>query len=519
MTSFFNIDNLRTVTGGTYLSRGKPGATERIAEGVCTDSRSLLAGQVFLALAGERFDGHSYAAEVASAGAAAIIVQRELPDVASLGVPVIKVESTRKALLRLGAAYRRTLKETKVIAVCGSNGKSTTVRLIEQVLGSKLRGSASKKSHNNDIGVPLTILAAKPSDQFLICEVGTNHPGEIAQLGSIVEPDIAVITSIGREHLEFFGDLRGVAREEAGILPCIRPGGLAVLTADAPELTDYLKQAPGLITFGFSKEAMLRITAFRHELGPSGAPFAHFVCNDRLELTLPLVGRHNASNALAAIAVGRRLGLEDVAIAEALSTARGPEMRWQSETMTLGHGKATIINDAYNANPDSLEAAISTFSDLYAQAAGPWGLRRRIVVLADMLELGERSDEAHRSAGQLLAASGCVDVLVTIGPKAALAAQIVGQAWGVGVPGLASRGDRAMDVQADHPRLIQHAEPSDDATKAVARLVQPGDVVLLKGSRGMRLERIARDLKALASQSGVSPIVATSTTNRTPAAL
>ncbi len=486
--SFFRIENLKAVCAGQYLSRGVAGATEAIGDGVSIDSRAILPGQVFVALAGERFDGHKFVAEVAAAGASAIVVQHDVPGAAELPVPVIKVESTRKSLLRLAAAYRKTLRETKVIAVCGSNGKSTTVRLIETTLATKLRGTASKKSHNNDIGVPLTILAAKPTDQYLICEVGTNHPGEIAALGSVVEPDIAVITSIGREHLEFFGDVAGVAREEASILPCIRAGGLAVVTADAPELLPLLKPAPSVVRFGLSPQAELRLTAFEYIWDAAGNPVAWFSCSDRLNLHMALPGRHNACNALAAVAVGRRLGLDDATIAGALATARGPEMRWQAERIVLhdaGAGDTTLmlINDAYNANPDSLAAGLATFAELFGPAAAAGSaaaVRRRVVVLGDMLELGATSDAAHDEAGRLVAKCGCVDVLVAVGPAAQRAAASAQAVWG---------------TQAS-AKIVRIAEATDAAVSGIAGLLGPGDAVLLKGSRGMKLERIAKALKS-----------------------
>ena len=496
--SFFRIEHLKAVCAGQYLSRGGAGATEQIADGVSIDSRSILPGQVFVALAGERFDGHKFVAEVAAAGAAAILVQHDVPGAAELPVPVIKVESTRKSLVRLAAAYRKTLRETKVIAVCGSNGKSTTVRLIETTLATKLRGTASRKSHNNDIGVPLTILAAKPTDQYLICEVGTNHPGEIAALGSVVEPDIAVITSIGREHLEFFGDVAGVAREEASILPCIRAGGLAVVTADSPELLPLLKPAPSVIRFGLAAQAELRLTAFEYVWDAAGNPVAWFSCSDRLNLHMALPGRHNACNALAAVAVGRRLGLDDATIAGALATARGPEMRWQAERIVLhGHkaagGTVLLINDAYNANPDSLAASLATFAELFGPAmatAGVGGaaagvnraaaIRRRVLVLGDMLELGATSDAAHDDAGRLVAKCGCIDVLVAVGPAAQRAAASAMAVWG-----------------SQHAaKIVRIIEPTDAAVAGIAGLMNPGDVVLLKGSRGMRLERVTKALKS-----------------------
>jgi UDP-N-acetylmuramoyl-tripeptide--D-alanyl-D-alanine ligase len=384
--------------------------------GLTIDSRAVEPGQVFLALKGDRFDGHDFLPQAADAGAALLIVDRELPPamLAQLstaaessgrkgGLWVLRVQDTRKALGRIAAAWRAVLGAggAKVIAVCGSNGKTTTVRLIDAVLGASLCGVASEKSFNNDIGVPLTLLRARPGHQYVICEVGTNHPGEIAALGAVCTPDIAVITSIGREHLEFLGDLTGVAREEAAILTALRPGGVGIVTADAPPLREFLKPAPAIITFGQAPDADLRLTDFAHTL-IADQPAIRLSHNGQSQAFLvPLVGRHNASNALAAIAVGRRLGLADKVIAEGLLCCRPPEMRWQAHDLGAG---LRVVNDAYNANPDSVLAALATFAELFpagraAATAGiavPPPVLRRVAVLADMFELGPAASPTSR---------------------------------------------------------------------------------------------------------------------------
>jgi len=492
--NFFEIEHVRTVLAGQYLSRSRkvPAGGEAQAHGISIDSRTIVPGNIFVAIAGEQFDGHAFVRDAAAAGASAIVVEREVGEPGSLGVPVVRVASTRKALLRLAGAYRRTLHQTKVVAVCGSNGKSTVVRLLDAVLASKLRGTASKKSHNNDVGVPLTILAAKASDQYLVCEVGTNHPGEIATLSAIVEPDVAVITSIGREHLEFFGDVAGVAREEAAVLRSIRAGGLAVVTADSPELRPLLKVAPGVMTFGQAADADVRLTAFTHTTDAQGNIVANFVVADRLEMVLALPGRHNACNALATLLVARRLGMADGAIAAALAEARGPEMRWQFERHAIAGGFVRIINDAYNANPDSLAAAVATMRDLATGGAsgktGVIGAGRRVLILADMLELGEGSAAAHVQAGCEIATAGCFDMLIAVG-------ELAGQA------GAAAQQSKHAATAALEVIMLPRAD--DAAMGEAAGMLRPGDVVLLKGSRGMRLERISKVLRRGAAQGEV----------------
>lgn len=486
--SFFVPDNLRTVCGGRWLARPQDAAARSAAAtGVSIDSRAVERGQVFIAIKGERLDGHDFLADAAAAGAAVLIVHDESRFAAVAAklpptVHVLLVPDTRKALGRMGAAYRRTLERTKVIAVCGSNGKTTTTRLIHGALGTKLRGTCPKKSFNNDIGVPLTILSAKTNDQYLICEVGSNAPGEIAALGAIVEPDIAVVTSIGREHLRGFGDLAGVAKEEAAILPFVRtaPPGAAIVTADSPELRPFVQGASNVLTFGRASDASLCLTAFAHVRTDDGDRDAiRFTINGRAEFTVPLVGEHNALNAMAAVAVARRLGLHDEDIAAGLASATAPEMRLQPLTL----GGVRIVNDAYNANPESTLAALRTFAALSAGAA------RRVVVLGDMLELGTASEGAHAEIGRAVVELGCVDVLATVGPAAGEAGKLVARAW----------GDAGMRVTA--------VPGADEAGAAkIASLIRPGDAVLLKGSRGMALERIIRAWQARLVHQGLADL-------------
>ncbi|MGQ0626498.1 MAG: UDP-N-acetylmuramoyl-tripeptide--D-alanyl-D-alanine ligase, partial [Phycisphaerales bacterium] len=366
---------------------------------------------------GDRFDGHDFVIDAVAAGAQVVIVERD-PGPLLRPAFVIKVPSTRKALLRLAAAYRDALTRTRVVAICGSNGKTTTTALINAVLSTRFRGSASAKSFNNDIGVPLTILSAKTADQFLLCEVGTNAPGEIAALAAVVRPDLAVITSIGREHLLGFGSIEGVAREEAAVLQHLRPAEpgapSAIVTADSPALTEHLRSLPGLLTFGRHGSADLRLTAFEHFCSTgAGVPDSiRFSVNARAAFSAPLIGEHNAVNALAAIAVARRFGLSDAEIARGLAAATPPEMR----LATVEAAGIRIVNDAYNANPDSTLAALRTFAAIHAAAD------RRVVVLGDNLELGDHAPAAHREIGETILELGCIDLLITVGPLAARAA-------------------------------------------------------------------------------------------------
>jgi UDP-N-acetylmuramoyl-tripeptide--D-alanyl-D-alanine ligase len=378
----------------------------------------------------------------------AAIVQREI----SSPIPSIKVDDARRAMGRLANFVRRQL-PTKVIGVAGSNGKTGTKHLIAAALGGKLRGTTSPKSFNNDIGVPLTIFEADPSHDFVVLEMGTNHPGEILNLTRIAEPDIAVITSIGAEHLEFLHDLDGVRRENAAIIRGMKPDGLLIINGDDPGLITAVAEYSGRkITFGFDGGNDLRVTDFS-----TTANGIQFRINGTGEtFTIPLLGKHTASNALAAIAVARDLAVDDRTIIAGLAKAVGPQGRLQ-----LQHaGRITILNDAYNANPTSMRAALETLRDMNH-------VGRKIAILGDMRELGGTADFYHREIGKFLRTCG-FDATWCVGSKATLIAD-------------AARGTCDTRLYADA------AECADEAKS----LLRDGDLVLLKASHSIGLEAVA----------------------------
>jgi UDP-N-acetylmuramoyl-tripeptide--D-alanyl-D-alanine ligase len=452
---FWSVEHLRQLLGGQWLARP---AVPHVS-GLTTDSRKPSAGKAFLALRGERFDGHDFLPQAIASGCPLVIVDKDpVPAITSGGV--LRVADTASALLKLAHAYRRALESTKVIGVAGSNGKTTTVRLIDSILSFSLRGTSSPKSFNNAVGLPLTILSARRSDQYLLCEAGTNAPGELALLSSILEPEIGVVTSIGREHLEGFGTLRSVLEEEASLFKDLRHGGIAVLSADAPGLVEAVKNLAGrslatIITFGFSETADVRIVDAESRLEG-----VRFTLNDRSRFFVPLAGLHNASNAAAAIAVGRRLGLPNDSIESALASAKGPEMRMERSDIAGVH----FINDAYNANPESMIAA----ADVAREAFRQFKPRRRVLILGDMLELGAASSSLHAEIAEVFASRVSPDVVILIGSSFSAFAS----------PAFANAQVHAF------PDL------SDNRDAVVARLLAPGDMVLLKGSRGMGLERV-----------------------------
>ena len=449
------IRQVRQVVGGKALSTIPADAP--LVGAVCTDTRRMEKGSLFIALNGDHFNAHAFLPQAAAGGAVAALVE-DPPQHSLPNVILIQVANTRLAMGKL-ASYCRKQMRAKVIAVAGSNGKTSTKHLIDAALCGKLRGSISPKSFNNDIGVPLTIFPADPGQDYVVLEMGTNHHGELRALSRMATPDIAVITNCGADHLEFLDDLMGVRRENASIIDGLNPKGLLVVNGDDPELLSAVQDYPGKrITFGFKETNDLFATDIRCD--ESGTRFS---LNNRIrEVFVPMLGRHSASNALAAIAVARKMGVaEDLAI-QSLAVARGPEMRLQWQPA----GNVKVLNDAYNANPNSMRAAIET-------AAALSSIGRRIAVLGDMLELGQSSERYHREIGQFFAGTKAFELLICVGPAGSLIADAAGTS---GFPS---------------ERIYRYAD-SHSAALAVPSMLREGDLVLLKGSRGIHLEEIAK---------------------------
>ncbi len=476
--SFWTLESLRVACGGSWVQR-PPGVEGVIASGLSIDSRSLKAGEVFLAIRGDRVDGHDFVHQAAAAGAAMCIIDRDASDQAiksSTGAAIVRVADTRRALLKLASAYRKTLEgRVKVVAITGSNGKTTTTRLIESVLAASMPTTASPHSFNNHIGVPLTILSAKPGDRALVCEIGSNHPGEVSELSRIVEPHIAVITSLGREHLAGFGTIEHVAREEASVVQSLRPGGFAVVNGDSSLLVETARaMAAGRVsvyTFGRSETSDLRIVEVSQRLRPRPeVRFSLAPPKIPAEFTVPMIGAHNALNAAAAVAVGRRMGLSDDAIASSLANARTPEKRCQVVELDDG---VTVINDAYNANPESMHASIDMLQALETEGRG------RVAVLGDMLELGSDEHALHVELLQHAVIAEGLRTIITVGPRMAVAARELASAL----------------VSASFGVL------NEDSNASIASTIRPGEIVLLKASNALRLWTVVDALRARPSTS------------------
>ena len=426
------------------------------AKTVSTDTRLLQPGSLFVALKAER-DGTDFLPEAAAQGAVAALVQ-DKPARRPYNLPLLRVPNTRQALGRLATHVRRQM-TAKVIAVGGSNGKTGTKHLIDSALCVTKKGSISPKSFNNDIGVPLAIFPADPNQDYLVLEMGTNHHGELRVLTTMAQPDVAVITNCAAEHLEGLGDLDGVRKEEASITEGLNQDGLLVVNGDDQQLLSLVSKYAGKqVTFGFGRDNDIFATDI--ECDYAGV---HFKLNGKRDVAIPLLGKHTAVNSLAAFAVARHLGLNDDEIIEGLARAHGPDMRLQLQNLR----GITFLNDAYNANPASMKAAVETL--LALQTGG-----RRIAVLADMREMGDASDELHREMGRFVGPLP-LDLLICVGEQASLIAET-------------AKAEGFPDDQ-----ILRY----DDTLAAAAHVphqLRLGDFVLLKGSRAMQLELISKSL-------------------------
>ena len=441
----------------------KRGQAETAVTGVCTDSRRVKAGDLFFAIKGEHFDGHDFLDEVAKKGALGVVIGREWASKKLPECAVLAVDDVRGALGKLGAAYRKDFAPV-MIAVGGSNGKTTTKELIASVLGRKLATLSSEASFNNDIGVPLTLLRLEKSHQVAVLEAGTNHPGELAPLAKMIQPRHGVVTNIGREHLEFFGDVAGVAQEEGRLAEALPPDGKLFVNGDG-EWTEHLagRTRATVVRVGLGDKNDWRARGIR--LDRQGVTFLVESAKAGFEgeYRVHLLGRHQVSNALLAVAVSEELGLGRAEIQRGLADCKPPKMRlqlWEADGVR-------VLDDAYNANADSTLAALETLCDLPLQG-------RRVAVLGEMNELGAHSEAAHAEIGRRAAELG------------------IGQLFAIGrmAPVMA-----AAARTAGLSRVIEFADV-DAAVKAVKSFLKAGDVVLLKASRASRLERIAETLKA-----------------------
>ncbi|MGD9495901.1 MAG: UDP-N-acetylmuramoyl-tripeptide--D-alanyl-D-alanine ligase [Armatimonadota bacterium] len=426
-------------------------------EGVSTDTRQLARGELFVALVGQKHNGHDFLAAAHEAGAAGAVVARAHGP-AGADFPAVVVEDTLRALGCLAGLHRSRLR-AKVAAVTGSTGKTTTKDMLGSIMGLRGRTVVAEGTHNNEVGVPLTLLRVAPDDQFCVLEFAMRGPGEIDYLAGIARPEVGVITNIGQSHVGRLGSREAIAQTKAELLGHLSAEGAAVLNADDFFFGVLTAMAPcRVVSFAIEAEADFRAEQIR-EGDLEGIAFELVTPAGRAEVSLAMPGRHNVMNALAAAAAGAQLGAALPQIVDGLESCAGGAMRMQR---VRGRRGSTIINDAYNASPDSVAAAL----DVLAAAPG-----RRVFVFGDMLEMGEAGPAAHREVGALAARMG-VARLVSVGELAALAAEEAGRR---GV-----RSDSVADAAA--------------AAELLGPELGPGDCVLVKGSRGMHLEGVVEAL-------------------------
>ncbi|MBI2191733.1 MAG: UDP-N-acetylmuramoyl-L-alanyl-D-glutamate--2,6-diaminopimelate ligase [Planctomycetes bacterium] len=432
--------------------------------GVSTDSRAIERGALFVALRGERFDGHGFVAAAAAAGAVAAVVEGSArPAGVPEDFPLVRVGDSTQALGRLAQACRRRSR-ARVLAVTGSNGKTTVKTFTTALLEAFGPVCGSPKSFNNRIGMPLTLLAARPEHRWVVLEMGTNHFGELAELAAVAEPEVAAVTNIGDTHLEFLGDREGVARAKAELLEALPESGVAVLNADDAFFPFLRSRVRGrVVTFGLGPGSDL----FATDVRPAGRG-CRFRVNGCFEAELAVPGAYNVRNALAALALGSACGLDPEAMSPGVRGFELPPLRLEMRRV----GRLTCVLDAYNANPTSMALAVEEFE------RWPVG-GRRILVLGEMRELGPRSAECHAALGREVARRAW-DTLVTVG---------------AGARGLAE----AAKAGGGRPEHVRHFDDRDEAARVLAREARAGDTLFFKGSRGMALERIVEALEAAAS--------------------
>jgi UDP-N-acetylmuramoyl-tripeptide--D-alanyl-D-alanine ligase len=461
---------MKLTMGEVAAFLGAPcGVADRPVAGYSIDSRSLAPGQLFFAIRGPRFDGHQFVGQALERGAAGVVVDAAFYASAppEWQPALIAVADTHSALQTLGRAVRRKWGK-RLVAVTGSTGKSTTKEMIAAILSRRLRVFRSPGNLNNDFGVPLALLGLEPEHDVAVMELAMSASGEIARLARLAEPQIGVVTNVAAAHLQFFDSVDAIAlakRELVDYLATTGPSAIAVLNEDDERVRRFAEGFPGrVLTFGFSEKADFRALEAKWDSGVQ-TWLRVITASGVAEFTVPLPGRHNVQNALAAIAVASAFEIHPEEIGPALAGFKNLHQR--SEILTLP-GEVTVINDCYNSNPLAMESMLDTL------AAWP-GARRRIVVAGEMLELGPTSPELHRGVGRKCAASG-VDWLIAVQG----AAQFF-------VEGAVEGG-----IPTSHTRFFPDAKSAGELCRS---LLRPGDVVLVKGSRGVHLETVIEMLK------------------------
>jgi len=438
-----------SLTEIVYATRGKRYGSlpNTNVTGISTDTRTIKAGEVFFAIEGDKFDGHNFVKDAFKKGGIAAVVSKPV----GINENIISVDNTITALGNLAKMYRRKKIHAKVIVVTGTNGKTTTKDMIAHILSENSSVTKAKGSFNNFIGLPLTLFEAGVDTNYVVLEIGTNKKGEVAKLGEIAMPDVAIITNISESHLEGLGNIENIVVEKFSLLMHLTKNGVAVLNFDDPFTAIMIQKIHNkFITFGTDKKSSIVASDIKYEDNKIKFNI------DNIAFALDMNGRWNISNALAAIATVKVFGVKLEDASRMLATFTPPPMRMQKVVCN----NVTFINDAYNSNPVSAKNAIEDFSSLKWQG-------RKIAIIGDMLELGKQSQKFHSEIGKLLSQKKDISIIVGIGNNSS---------------------DMLKEIGNSH--TTYHFTCVEDAIKNINDIVKKEDIVLLKGSRKMRLEKI-----------------------------
>ena len=460
--SIFQIAELAEVA----VSSGDGNA---LIERISTDSRTIKRGELFVALRGENFDGHNFVESVAKTGAAGAIVGLNWTRKIPANFTLIRVEDTLRAYQNLAAHYRKSL-PLKVLAITGSNGKTSTKDFAAAVLDRRFRVTKTQGNFNNHVGLPRTMLEATSQDEVAVWEIGMNHPGEVAMLAKLAAPDTAIITNIGVAHIEFMASREAIAVEKGTLARAVGAEGTVILNADDPFSEGIAARTSAKIIFAGITEGTVRASEITQSV--TGTHFTILEGAHRCRAQLPVPGLHMVQNALLAVAAGRVFGLSLEDCAAGLAAAPLTKARLQIKEI----GGIQFIDDSYNANPDSMKAALRTLVELDADG-------KRIAVLGEMRELGEESARDHREVGETAAELG-VDQLITIGDMAAAIAEAARSA---GLPNTSV------------------VRSTSEAAQLLGEIAAPGDLVLVKGSRGAHTEHVIETFEMRHSSFVTSP--------------
>ncbi len=434
--------------------------TDAEALGYSIDSRTVLPGDLFFAVRGERLDGHDYVEAALERGAVAAVVAKDHRQIFAQRNKLIVVDDTLAALQRLSGMVRCVWGHA-VVGVTGSAGKTTTKECIAHVLSAKYKVLKSEGNLNNHFGMPLQLLKLQPEHQIAVIEMGMSHSGEIAALAKLAQPNTGVVTMVAPVHLEFFDSIKGIARAKYELIEHLPRGGCAVLNADDEYVSQFGRDFHGtVLMFGVRHAADLRAEHVEM-LGSGGSKFDLYYRDQRIPTVMPLIGEHNVYNALAAVAVGLHHGVPLRDAVDALKTLQASDKRGQ----VVEIAGATVINDCYNSNPKALNAMVNALAKMPAE--------RHIVVAGEMLELGSDGERLHRECGQHLA--GRAEILI-------------------GVRGFAKT---MVEAARDAGVQAEFVASAEEAGRWLAKNVRPGDAVLLKASRGVKLERAIENWKEL----------------------